>query len=108
MGNRQPWEVLEQERNRTHRGLVAGNRTVYAQEVSLSGRLCLRLLVLLYEAGGEEEQTFNSRAISGPHSLHSRAGWASPFPGPGSRSTILRRGAWEATWWKLGGWGKNS
>lgn len=108
MGSRQPWEALEQERSRTHQALVAGNRTDDAQEVRLSGRLCLRLLVLMYEAGGEEQQTLNSRAISGPHSLHSRAGWASPFPGPGSWSTILGRGAREATWWKLGGWGKNS
>lgn len=93
VGRGQPWEVLEQERNRTHRGLVAGNRADYGRELNVLGWLCLRLLVLLYEAGGDEDcdETFNSRGIPAPivcipelAGLHHSQAW--------SLSTILRRG----------------
>lgn len=67
-------DILEQERSRAHGGLFAGNRRDYGREISLSGWRCLRLLVLLYEAGGEEDQTFSSGRIPVLHSLHSRAG----------------------------------
>lgn len=94
-GSGQPWEVLEQERSRTHQGLVAENRTDYGREISLPGRLCLRLLVLLYEAEvrgtrhsapeGSLVPTVCIPELAGPR--HSQAL---------RLSTILRRGAWRS------------
>lgn len=44
---------------------------------------------------GEEDQTLSSRGIYGPYCLHSRAGWALPFPGPASEH-YFEEGAWRS------------
>lgn len=94
-GSGQPWEVLEQERSRTYQGLVAENRTDCGWEISLPGRLCLRLLVLLYEA--EVGKTRHSTPEGSPVPTVCIPELAGPRHSQALRlSTILKREAWRS------------
>lgn len=80
-GRGQPRGALEQEGSRVHPRLVAGNRTDQRRETVSLGCFA-RDSGPLWEAGGEEPQTFSSGGTPGPCSrIPELSGLAIPRPG---------------------------